>query len=171
MKKSTMMITGIMVFLVLVVGITAYLNQENAARKTNDDAIFTIYEDGQQIAAYNMVEIQAMGEESFQAHLKTNGKDPISYTYTGVLLKTILEKAEVSLQGKTSVIVSAIDGYVVSVSMDKVMADDNVYLAYMRESELIGTREDGGKGPYQMIIRKDPFSQYWCKYAYSAELK
>lgn len=173
MKKNNIIIMVIVIFLVIVVSVTAYLNKENVAikKQLNNDAIFTVYDDGEELNSYNMSDIQAMGEVGFNANLKTNGKDPIAYDYTGVLLKTILEDAGVSFEGKSAVIVSAIDGYVVSVSLDKVMEDDNVYLAYMREGELIGTREEGGKGPYQMIISKDPFSQYWCKYAYSAELK
>jgi hypothetical protein len=86
-------------------------------------------------------------------------------------MKTILENAGLNFEGKNAAIVTAVDGYVVSVGMDKLMDDENVYLAYMREGELIGTYEEGGRGPYMMIISKDQFSQYWCKYAYSVELQ
>lgn len=173
MKKSNIVLISIVCLLVMVIGVTAYLNSENVAVKTqlNNDAIFVICEDGEELASYNMSEIQAMGEVTFKANLKSNGKDPVSYEYTGVLLKTVLENSGLSFEDKSAVVVSAIDGYVVSVSIDKVLEDDNVYLAYMQEGQLIGTREKGGKGPYQMIISKDPFSQYWCKYAYSAEIK
>ena len=63
-----------------------------------------------------------------------------------------------------------IDGYAAALSMDKVMDDDNVYLAYKRDGELLGTKTDGGNGPYQLIISKDKFSQYWVKFAYQGEL-
>jgi hypothetical protein len=173
MKKGPAILIGIIVVLVVIIGITAFMNKDHVAemKDLNNDAIFIVMEDGQEKASYNMSQIQAMGETDFEANLKTSGKDPITYTYTGVLLKTILQESAMDLSVMESVIVTAADGYAVSVDIDKVMADDNVYLAYMREGVLIGTREEGGKGPYQMVISKDPFSQFWCKYALSIEVK
>ncbi len=173
MKKGPAILIGIIALLVVIIGVTAFMNKDHVAqmKDLNNDAIFIVIEEGQEKASYDMSQIQAMGETNFDANLKTSGKDPISYTYTGVLLKTILQEAGVDLSTLEAVIVTAADGYAVSVDMEKMMADDNVYLAYMRESELIGTREEGGKGPYQMIISKDPFSQFWCKYALSVEVK
>lgn len=173
MSKQSKIIIGIILVMVLVLGVTTYLGKEDLALRTelNNDAIFTVTEGGETLATYNMSEIQDMGEVSFKANLKTNGQAPIEYTYQGVLLKSILENAGASFDDKNSAIVSAVDGYVVSVSMEKLMDDENVYLAYMREGDLIGTYEDGGRGPYMVIISKDKFSQYWCKFAHSVELQ
>lgn len=172
-KNSNRVIVAIIVLLVLTIATLAFVNRETFIEKQqlNNDAIFTVLENGEEIASYNMEEIIALGEVDFNANLKTNGKDPIKHQYTGVLLRKILEAAGVDYTNKESAIVSAIDGYVVAVSIEKLMEDDNVYLSYKREGELLGTREAGGNGPYQLIISKDKFSQYWCKYAYSVELK
>ena len=168
-KWIVMIIMGLAVVLV----ITGRLNRDVAATKAklNEEAVFIVMESGQEAASWHMGEIQAMGESDFEANLKTNGKDPIPYSYTGVLLKTIIEESGLDLSDAKGVVVTAADGYAVTVTMEKLMADDNVYLAYMREGQLIGTREEGGKGPYQMIISKDKFSQYWCKYALSVDVQ
>ncbi len=118
-----------------------------------------------------MTEIQSIGEVDFTATLDTSNSDPEDFQYTGVLLKNIFSHAGITLEGREAIVVSAADGYTVAIPMDKFMADDNVYLAYKKEGELIGTREEGGKGPYQMIVSKDQFSQFWCKYALSADLQ
>jgi hypothetical protein len=173
MKKGPAILIGIIAVLVVIIGITGFMNKDHVAemKDLNNDAIFIVMDEGQEKASYNMTQIKEMGETEFKANLKTSGKDPIPYTYTGVLLKTILQESGVNLSGMEAVIVTAADGYMVAVDIDKVMADDNVYLGYMRDGVLIGTREEGGKGPYQMVISKDPFSQFWCKYALSVEVK
>ncbi len=173
MNKQTKIIIGVFVCMGVILGVTVYMGRDDLAVRTelNNDAIFTIMEEGQKVREYTMSEIQAMGETHFKANLKSSGQAAIEYTYQGVLMKTILENAGVNFEGKNAAIVTAVDGYVVSVGMDKLMDDENVYLAYMREGELIGTYEEGGRGPYMMIISKDQFSQYWCKYAYSVELQ
>ena len=173
MNKQNRLILGIIVILAVILGGTGFLNRGATAEKAalNENAVFKVLVNGEEIVSRNMVEIQALGEAEFEANLKTSGKDPISYEYSGVLLKTILEDAGVDLQGAKGVVVSAVDGYAVSITMDKIMEDGNIYLAYKRNGELIGTREEGGKGPYQMIISKDLFSQYWCKYALTADVQ
>jgi len=172
MKKSNKILICIIGSLFILIMVLAYFNKNTLVEKTqmNNDAIFSVMLDGENIKDYTMDDIQKLGEESFNANLKTNGKESIPYEYTGVLLKKILEDADIDFENKESAIVSSIDGYVVAVSMKKVLDNNNVYLAYKREGEWLGTREEGGKGPYQMIISKDEFSQYWCKYAFSVEV-
>ncbi|SKC49268.1 molybdopterin-dependent oxidoreductase [Maledivibacter halophilus] len=166
-------ITIIVVILVAIVGITSYLNLKSVEvkKELQEDAKFIIKENGKEVATLDMKEIRTLGEREFKANLKKDGKDPIPYTYTGVPLKNIFEKYNISLEDKSAVIVSAVDGYTVAVDLNKVLEEDNVYLAYMREGQSIGNRENGGKGPYQMIISKDQFSQHWCKFAVEADVK
>lgn len=172
MKKNNIIIISVMVLMIIAIGGTAYINRENLEEKKqlNTDAIFSVIVNGEEVASYNMEEIAALGETTFKANLKSSGKAPIEYEYTGVLLKLVIEDAGVSIEDMNNAVVSAIDGYVVAYTIDKLAADDNIYLAYKREGELIGTRDDGGRGPYQVIVSKDKFSQYWVKYAYSVEL-
>lgn len=173
MNKQNRLILGIIVVLAVILGITGVLNRGAAEAKSllNENAVFKVLVNGEEVAIRNMAEIQALGEVDFDANLKKSGKDPITYEYSGVLLKTILEDAGVDLTDAKGVVVSAVDGYAVSVTMEKILTEDNVYLAYKRNGELIGTREEGGKGPYQMIISKDLFSQFWCKYALTADVQ
>lgn len=166
-------ITLVIIILAAIVSVTAYMNLKTVEvkKELQENAEFVIKDNGKEIAKFNMKEIRALGETEFSANLKTNGKEPIPYTYTGVSLKNLFEKYGVDIKDKSALIVTSIDGYTVAVDINKVLEDDNVYLAYMREGESLGNREDGGKGPYQMIISKDKFSQHWCKFAVEADAK
>ncbi|HAE43284.1 MAG TPA: hypothetical protein DCG34_10280 [Clostridiales bacterium] len=173
MNKNTKILAGIIIALATISAAAILLNRDNvvANKELNNNAIFVVLNDGKEVTSFNMSEIQAIGEVEFNATLRSSGSEPKEHVYTGVLLKSIFANANISIEGKDAVIVTAADGYTVAVTIDKLMDDDNVYLAYKKDGELSGTKEDGGSGPYQMIIRKDPFSQFWCKFAISAELK
>jgi len=166
-------ITLTIIILAVIVGITAFINLKSVEvkKELEENAQFVIKENGKEIAVLDMKEIRSLGEKEFDANLKKDGKDPIYYTYTGVPMKKIFEKCGVSLDDKSAVVFTAIDGYTVAVEVEKILQDDNVYLTFMKEGEPLGNREDGGSGPYQMIISKDPFSQYWCKFALEADAK
>ena len=113
----------------------------------------------------------AIREENFNATLDTSSTDPKEFEYTGVLLREIIKKVDINLENKELAAVTGADGYTVAVSIDKIMEEDNVYLSYKRQGHPLGTRDDGGSGPYQLIIRKDKFSQNWCKYAVKVDIR
>jgi len=173
MTKNIKIILTVIIILILVSTTGLYLNKDNIKvnRELNEDAVFLILVEGEEVASYTMTEIQELEEETFTATLDTSSTDPKKYNYTGVLLKDIIHKAEVDLEDKKLVAVTGADSYTVGLSIDKLSEDDNVYLTYKREGLPLGTREDGGSGPYQLIIRKDQFSQNWCKYAVKADIR
>ncbi|MTI68452.1 MAG: hypothetical protein FH753_17875 [Firmicutes bacterium] len=163
----------VIAILIIIVSVTAYINKKDIEDKLTlqREATFIIKNEGKEITRYNMEEIRSLGEEEFNANLNKDGKEPIAYSYTGVLLKKLFKEKGIKLKDKSTVIVRATDGYTVAIPIKKVLQEGNVYIAYMKEGKPIGTREEGGKGPYQIIISKDKFSQHWCKYALEAEVK
>lgn len=158
--------------LVLIVAVTAFLNKDSLGdkKKMQDEAIVALKSSDNE-ATFNITEIKQLGEKEFSANLKSSGKEAEQHKYTGVPLKNVFGHANISLEGKEQIIVKAVDGYTVALMVDEVLDDDNVYLAYEMDGEPFGKKEDGGKGPYQVIIRKDQFSQRWCKFVTEIEVK
>ncbi|WP_066499061.1 molybdopterin-dependent oxidoreductase [Abyssisolibacter fermentans] len=169
MKKGLVIVICL---LVVIIGVTAYLSSGNVEEKKQlqKDAQLII-KAGEEELKLSMDDIMAAGEEEFKAMLKTNGKEPIEYTYTGVMLYKILEKSGVNFEGKDTVITRSVDGYTIALSLEEVKEPSNVYVVYKKEGEGLGTKEDGGKGPYMTIIRKDKFSQRRCKYLTEIEIQ
>lgn len=170
MKK---VITFIIVALVIIVGLTAYLNKGNVEEKEiiQKEAKLIIKNQGEEVAIADFDTIKSLGEVTFKANLDSSGKPPEEHTYTGVLLNKLLNNYGVELNENSQVIVTAIDGYVVAYSGKEVMEDDNIYLVYKRDDEYIKSREEGGSGPYQVVVKNDQFGQYWCKYVTEIEVK
>lgn len=116
-------------------------------------------------------DITNCGEENFNAVLDTSDTDPSTHSYTGVELKDILIFFNIDLHGKSTVILSAADGYSVAYSIDEVMMDNNAYIAYMEDGKLLGSRDADGRGPYEAIIISDYFSNRRCKWITKIEVR
>ncbi|HHU29205.1 MAG TPA: molybdopterin-dependent oxidoreductase [Firmicutes bacterium] len=162
----------ILILLIVIVGVFAFLNREGLKDKklSQENAIITIVADGTEYEV-SFTEIQELEEVEFPAALRSSGKPPVDTSYTGVELKDILEKKGIETTGKTQVITKAIDGYSVALSMEEVLANDNVYVVYKRDGKDLGTKEEGGSGPYQIVIRQDEFGQRWNKFLMEIEIK
>lgn len=173
MTKQNKIIGIVVILLVLIIGVTAYLNMGNVEEKKalNNDAIFMIKVNGETLKSYTMADIQALGEVEFKATKDTSNSGPEEFSYTGVPLINLYKDAGVEVNKDDTIMNTAADGYSVALAGEKVLDVENVYITYMKEGQLIGTREEGGNGPYMIIVSKDQFSQYWCKYALSSEVK
>lgn len=82
-----------------------------------------------------------------------------AFNYTGVLLSTLLQKAEVSANA-TSVYIEAQDGYGTTLSMHDAMSQKTI-IAYQKDDTALTPHKDGGEGPFRLIIGTDEYAQRW----------
>lgn len=153
-------------------GVFGFMNRQYLKEKSfaNENAQIIIKEgDIEKVLDYET--IKTLGEVDFQAILDTSDTEPEEQTYTGVPLKNVIKVAGITLEDKKIVIVRAVDGYTVALSTEEVLDKDNVYLAYKINGEPLKSKSEGGSGPYQIIVRKDQFSQRWCKFVLEVEVK
>lgn len=164
MKKKILPI--IIIVLIVVVSISAYLNKQSVQEKKEmmQEAKFQIIIDDKSVAEPNMEEIMNMDPVQYEANINKSGKDPVTHNFTGVPLINILEKYKVDLSEKLQVIATAVDGYTVAYSISEVKDKDNIYITYKMDDKLLGPKEEGGRGPFMLVVREDPFSQRWCKF-------
>lgn len=169
MSKKTVAI--IIAALIVTVGIFAYLNSRHIAGKKEifENAEIVVKEKEREVT-FSLGEIKNLGQKEFRADLKASGKSPEQHNYTGVPLKNIIEKANINIKDKDQVVVRSVDGFAVALGINEVLEDDNIYLAYMIDGQYMDSRDKGGSGPYQVIIRQDQFSQRWAKYVMEIEL-
>lgn len=110
-------------------------------------------------------------EEEFEAVLDTSTTDPSSHTYTGVQVKNILSNYSIALNNENTIIVTGADGYSVAYSKKEVLEDNNIYIAFMEDGTYLGNKENGGRGPYESIVKSDQFSNRRCKWLTRIEVK
>lgn len=169
MNKRTVII--MILVLALVVGIFAFINKDMVKDKEeiHENAEILISDSGKEVKL-TFRDIKDLREKDFVANLKSSGKPAKEHKYTGVPLKSLFERADIDIKDNNQLSVKAIDGYTVALGVDEVLENDNIYLAYKIDGKPLGNKEDGGSGPYQIIIRKDQFSQRWCKHAVEIEI-
>ena len=162
-----------LIILVMIVGVTAYLNRGNIAdrQEMQDNAQIILLENGEEIKTVDMTFIKKQGEKTFNKELDTSETGPELQTYTGVLLKSVIEEAGIKLDNKTQVIVKAVDGYTVALTAVEVRKNDNVYIVYKNNGQYLQEKSKGGTGPYRIVIRDDQFGQRWCKFVMEVNIK
>ncbi len=162
----------IVLILAVAVGITAWLNRGDLEEKkrSQEDAILLLADADEEIEI-KFEDILELPQNEFDAVLRSSGKAPVDTSFKGVELHSIMSANGIDLTTVTQVVTISVDGYTVALSGDEVRALDNVYIVFERDGEDLGTREAGGSGPYQLVIRQDEFGQRWNKYLMRIEVQ
>ncbi|MDI9495739.1 MAG: molybdopterin-dependent oxidoreductase [Bacillota bacterium] len=170
MKKRV----GILIILIVILSITLLVSLK--LNKASIEKQEQILSNAQIVLKYNEMEkILAKEEiilygEVFEAVLDTSTTEPSRHIYKGVQLKDLLKSHNVDFMDKT-IVIKAADGYSVAYSSEEVSRDKNVYLAFMEDGKYLGSRDSGGRGPYESIVVSDIFSNRRCKWITEIEVK
>ncbi|AOT69556.1 molybdopterin-dependent oxidoreductase [Geosporobacter ferrireducens] len=172
MNKRVFSVILIFIGLFLAVWISLRMNQPTieAQKKLLENAALLLV-DGDQEFVININDLKGIGEEVFEAVLDTSSTDPSLHTYHGVQLKNILTRYQIALEDKAVLILSGADSYAVAYGLEEVLADQNVYIAFMEDGNYLGSKENGGRGPYESIVVSDPFSNRRCKWLTKVEVR
>lgn len=172
MNKKLLIVMSLILVLSATIYISLKLTRESIAerKETLEKAeISFIYEEEKKIL--NIDTIESIEPDEFEAILDTSTTDPSLHKYRGVEIKDILNFYNIDLKDKKAVIVTGVDGYSVAYSIDELLVDSNIYIAYMEDGKYLGQRKDGGRGPYESIVVSDSFSNRRCKWIIEIEVK
>lgn len=157
----------------LLVLVLAYINMSNLDPNADEDGSITFVA-GEQSITLTFDEIISLKNVEFRATEDTSTTSPTQRQYKGVLLKEVLNEATIDdemIENSSKVLVKGLDGYIIALSPEEILANKIVYLAFEKDGKPLGTMKKGGSGPFQMIARADVFSQRWCKYVYEVSLE
>lgn len=107
----------------------------------------------------------------FPAVVRSSGKKPVETEYKGIELKKLLETLNIDISNYKKAEFNASDGYKIILSIEELNEPSNVYLAFERDGEILKSKGSGGIGPFQLVIRRDPFSQRWIKHVNKIKLE
>ena len=107
----------------------------------------------------------------FPAVVRSSGKKPVETEYKGIELKILFDTLNIDISKYEKVAFNASDGYRVILSVEEINEPSNVYVTFERDGELLKSKSSGGNGPFQLVIRRDPFSQRWIKHVYKITLE
>lgn len=172
MNKRVLIVIVTIILLSIILYFSLKLSQESIEkrRETLEKAEIVLISEEEE-KNLNIDIIKSIGKKDFQAILDTSTTDASLHNYTGVELKDILNYFNIELDNKKAVILTGVDGYSVAYSIDEVLEDENIFVAYMEDGKYLGTRKDGGRGPYESIVVSDQFSFRRCKWLIEIEVK
>lgn len=171
-RRNTVILIAVIAVLSALTVVLALLNADGAAKKREmqNNATFLIIT-GDKTVTVTMEDIISLDPAEVEAVHKNNGKAAEPRVYTGVPLAGIFAVKAVDTNGYEAVSFTAADGYASAVSMAEALDTQNCHIVIAEAGEPLGRREDGGSGPYMMIMAKDAFSQRWCKYLTEVKLQ
>lgn len=164
-NKKTWIIAIIIVILAASVVLFAMLNAGDTAAKqeSQDNATVTV-KMGDKSKTFDLAYLKKFEKAEFGATMDTSKSGPEEKSFGGVALLTVLEDLGFKLDGAAQVTFTAADGYTSVVTAEEAADPENVYLVYERDGKPSGTKQQGGSGPIEIVIRKDTFAQRWCKF-------
>lgn len=163
-NRSLVWVIGI---LIIGVAVLAFINKNSLANKNQspDNPSILVKAGSKEMGSIDLAKIKTLGEERFTAVLRPSGKAPQSHEYRGVRLANVLKAVDPQiLEGSKKITVRAADGYTAAFAPSEVLDEGNIYLVYLQDDKPLGTKKDGGSGPFMIVVRKDEFGQRWCKF-------
>lgn len=171
MKKIDIKMKYIFIFIILLFLAICFLISINPLSEKVDSADIRIVSD--EMVLYTFTEEELKEFESIQVEktiVSGNSKNETGI-YTGIPLCELLDFVDPTLldEGK-QVISKAKDGFVSAYSIDEVTGINNVLVVYERNGKPLGTKRDGGTGPFRIIVLQDVFGNRSTKYLNEIEV-
>ncbi len=164
-KRMKIIIAIVVALLVLVITVLAYLNAGDIERKKDLEmrAEFIIRQNSRE-QRLTMQDILDLDPVDFETVKRTSTSEPTPVTFTGVDFSKLFLAYGFEIDNSSTVQVMSLDGYASAISGQEILSGDNVYLCIYMDGEPMKTKQEGGFGPYLMVIKNDRFAQRWCKF-------
>lgn len=142
--------------------------QEKAQYPLETKSILVTAE-GETVAEVTLDEIQQMKSVVRRMVVHTSSGDE-TYDFKGTELLNILNAADETLAERFRyVYISGADDYISELTMDEVLAENNVYIMYADGEALLPMR-NGEPGGMRVVVLKDFYGQRFTNYVTSVEL-
>lgn len=129
-----------------------------------EDTKLVIRENGKEHIVEKIFIYSHPDAEVFPAVIRSSGKKPVEAEYKGIELSTLFSSLDIDLADVKRITFNATDGYRIILDIEEVLEPSNVYLTFEMNGEIMKSKKQGGNGPFQLVIRRDPFSQRWIKH-------
>jgi hypothetical protein len=160
--------------LLLIVVVTLVLVNRGDAelrRALEENRQFQILVEGNIAVTVSLNDLIDMHPQEFITVMNTSANAPQEVSLKGVELRVLLDAFGIDAPPDASFIVSALDGYVSPLTRSEVYKEENAYICYSMDGEILKTWSDGGYGPFMMVLRSELFAQRWCKYVETIDVR
>jgi DMSO/TMAO reductase YedYZ molybdopterin-dependent catalytic subunit len=168
-RTQAIVVVAILAALAVAVVVLAQVNRSDANVETGTVAVTC---DGATLKSFDIEQAKALRSVSEKMTILSSSHADETAVFTGVPLRVLLDAAQPGLlSDATMVVTRATDGYVSSLTPEEVRSGDAVLLAYAKDGESLGGLEDGGTGPFRIIILTDKYGNRCTKWVNEIEIR
>jgi len=159
-SKSTIIIIVALCVLIPAVVILAILHRGNMEERLELQAAGEfLVTTGEDTFNVSLTDLQAIGPVDVSSSPRGELR-----TFTGVPLVRIFDHFGVDYSDARTVVFTSLDGFVTAISIGEALDETNTFVVFEEDGEPLGTREEGGRGPYMIVVALDPFPNRWARY-------
>ena len=126
---------------------------------------------GETEKVYTMAEIAALPYVEVEKEIVSSSFENDEGVFRGVPLRALLGDAGIDLSDAAQVIIRSEDGFVSVCPAEEVRESDSAILVYMKNGEGLGGQDDGGSGPFRVLMTDDEFGNRSAKYVCALEVR
>mgnify|MGYP000867564281 CR=1 FL=1 len=147
------------------------------ARLNRSDAVVTqgsvaVTRDGRTLKTFTLAQVRALPSVDAHKKIVSSSHADEEGRYTGVPVRELLRAVDPALLDQARLVVTrASDGYVSSISVEEVKKSDSVLLVYAKDGKSLGMADDGGTGPFRIVILSDAYGNRCTKWVNEIEIR
>ena len=171
MRKQTQ-VAIVAAVLVVLAGAVVALAQVNRSDAHVTIGTVAVTRNGSTLQTFDAEQVRKLRSVSEKKVILSSSHEDETAVFTGVPLRVLLAAVRPDLLDDAGMIVTrSTDGYVSSLAPEEVADGDAVLLVYAKDGESLGTFEDGGTGPFRIIILTDKFGNRCTKWVNEIEIR
>jgi len=163
MSKQTKIIVAVLIILIPAVIVLAIINRENVSERIalqeSGTFLVTAFDYTHVVSLDDLI---AIGVTNISSHPRG-----VERNFTGVPVMTIFEFLGIDLtqaEGRRALVFTSLDGFATSITLNEAMDTSNAFVAFEENGEPLGTRAEGGLGPFMIVMALDSFPNRWARY-------
>ncbi|MCL2201182.1 MAG: hypothetical protein FWB75_04390 [Oscillospiraceae bacterium] len=165
--KGTIAMIAAFAVLVAVVAVTAILNREAIEERMElqeaGEFLVTIGDETHSVSLGDLLNLSPVEVTSSpRGELRT---------FTGVPLVRILDFLSIDFSQTRTIVFTSLDGFATALGIEEAVDETNTFIVFEEDGQPLGTREEGGRGPYMVVVALDPFPNRWARYLMEVTLQ
>lgn len=125
----------------------------------------------EEAAVYTMAQVAALPYVEVEKEIVSASYENEQGLFRGVPVRELWAAVGVEPADYRQMVVTAEDGFVSVYPVTELMESDSVLLIYAKDGQPLGSREEGGAGPFRILVVEDEFGNRCAKYVSELALK
>ena len=160
--KTGLLIGGALLALTAAIALLLWLNRAEGDLDANRIQVCV---QNEVMATLDLADLQALPATELDKKIVSGSGDHQAGVFRGVDLAVLLNAAAPGWQaGASGAVCRASDNFTGYFDVDEILTEGNILVAYALDGQLLPGKEQGGKGPFRLVVRDDAFgnrSTFW----------